>query len=260
MARPDAHLSARLAGLTASSFVMAHERLLPVPGAFGALFGIPLDESPNVTDHPALVRGHTVACTGTAAMSCALALVGSVTRSGSWVAVVGLPAVGVVAAAELGVALDRTVFVADPRRVVVDGEAVDAATVVATLVDGFEMVVMAPDVVTTVGAAGMRRLQSRAHTKGALLVVVGEQRSTSVDLCFSADIAHWEGLGQGHGHLQRRRVRLTLDGRRRPRPVQRDMWLPDATGGVSVVELDHDAVDGTGDGTGRVVVPFRRAG
>ena len=269
MSRPDAQTSLAGSRVPAStvlpstrlapSLVMAHERLLPVPGAFGALFGVSSADSGHVgqiSDHPALMRGHTVACTGTAAMSCALTLVGSVTRGGAWAAIVGLPAVGVMAASELGVALERTVFVADPRRVVIDGQAVDAATVVATLIDGLEMVVVAPAVVTAIGAAGMRRLQSRAHTKGALLVVVGEQRAASADLCFTADVAHWEGLGEGHGHLQRRRVRLTLDGRRRPRAVQRDMWLPDATGGVSAVEVDHP----TNEDTSRVVVPFRRAG
>ena len=38
-----------------------------------------------------LVRGRTVACTGDAALSTALALAASATRLGSWLAVIGVP-------------------------------------------------------------------------------------------------------------------------------------------------------------------------
>lgn len=239
----------------ASALVMAHERLLPVPAAFGPLFGAP----ESVSDVPALMRGHTVACTGSAAVSCALAVLGSLTRSGSWGAVVGLPSLGVAAAHEAGVAFERTVFVADPRRVTINGEIVDAATVVAALIDGFEIVVIHPAIVTSIGASGMRRLQSRAHAVGAVLLIVGEQQTISTDLCFTADTDHWEGVGIGHGHLQRRRVRLGLGGRRRARVTHHDVWLPGVDGRVCRVVTNTEPVHESHSEDG-VVVPFRRAG
>ena len=82
-----------------------------------------------------LVRGRIVGCTGTAATSLALALAARATRAGSWLAVVGLPDLGLDAARELGVALDRLVSVeADPRRPAVWAERV------AAVADGFELI------------------------------------------------------------------------------------------------------------------------
>jgi len=247
------------AAVPASALVMSHERLLPVPSALAPLFGLSGDH-----DAPALVRGHTVGCTGSAAMSCALALMGSVTRAGSWAAIVGLPSAGVVAAADMGVALERTVFVADPRRGTVTA---DAGTIVASLIDGFEMVVLAAPLVAAIGTSGLRRLQSRAHTKGALLVLVGEQRTASTDLHIVTEAGRWQGLGDGHGHLQRRRVRVVLEGRRRARPTTGEVWLPDCDGRiasttpVSGTSAGSDAGTSAGSDTGAgVVVPFPRAG
>jgi hypothetical protein len=45
----------------------------------------------------------------------------------------------------------------------------------------------------------------------------------------------WEGLGTGDGHLQRRRVTLELDGRRRGATTRRDVWLPAASGALESV-------------------------
>ena len=65
-----------------------------------------------------LRRGATVSVTAAAgvggATSLALALVAEASRAGSWVAAVGLPSLGLVAADELGVALERLVLVAAP--------------------------------------------------------------------------------------------------------------------------------------------------
>ena len=74
----------------------------------------------------------------TGATSLALALAAGASQAGSWVAAVGLGSLGLVAAAELGVALDRLVLVADPGR-----ERTGWASVVAALVDGFDVVLVA---------------------------------------------------------------------------------------------------------------------
>ena len=268
MSLTSSELRHHLSSLSSTApFVMAHERLLPVPAALAPLFGVSGEH-----DTPALVRGQTVACTGSAATSCALTLMGSVTRAGFWAAVVGVPSVGVVAAADMGVALERAVFVADPRRTAVEGSgptaAHDVATVLSALVDGFEMVVIPAPIVTAVGVAGVRRLQSRAHTKGVSLVVVGTQSALSADVHLVAEVERWEGIGQGHGHLQRRLVRVALEGRRRARPTRCEVWLPDARGQMSAVvalpetgTVDHTGVaDHVDTVEAGVVVPFRRAG
>ena len=65
---------------------------LPIAPSFAPLFA-----------DGGLVRGRTVACTGDAALSTALALAASATRLGSWLAVIGVPQLGVGAAIEAGV-------------------------------------------------------------------------------------------------------------------------------------------------------------
>ena len=59
----------------------------------------------------ALARGRAVACRGIAATSLALALAAEATAAGAWLAVVDVPWLGVEAAAELGVPLERLVRV-----------------------------------------------------------------------------------------------------------------------------------------------------
>src|SRR5215212_4647444 len=60
---------------------------------------------------PALQRGSTIACEGRAAVSLVLALASAPSREGAWVGVAGLPEIGVCAAAEMGIALERLVIV-----------------------------------------------------------------------------------------------------------------------------------------------------
>ena len=108
---------------------LAREQVLPVHDALGSLL-------PN-----GLVRGTTVQVTGTAnqagSTSLALALLAGPSAGGSWVAAVGIPTLGLAAAAGFGVDLGRLVLVAPPP----PGE---WATVVATLLDAFEVVVVRP--------------------------------------------------------------------------------------------------------------------
>ena len=81
----------------------AGERILAVPPALAAIL-----------PQGGLQRGSTVATGGVAATSLALALAAPTTAAGAWLAAVGLPHLGLLAAAELGVALERTLLVADP--------------------------------------------------------------------------------------------------------------------------------------------------
>lgn len=180
-----------------------------------------------------LRRGATVAVGAAAgasgATSLALALVAQASRTGSWVAAVGLPSLGLVAADELGVALERLVLVAAPERDAWGG-------VVAALVDGFDLVVL------HAGRGGIRpvdarRLVARARERGAVLVLLGAGWPDGADVQLEVVRARWEGLDDGHGHLQARKVRVQQGGRgEAARPRQVDLWLPAADGEVALVE------------------------
>jgi hypothetical protein len=232
---------------------LARERLLPVHQALAPLFGLASGDLAPL----ALTRGHTVACVGSAAMSCALAVLVAPTQAGSWAGVVGLPSCGVQAAADLGVSLERTVFVADPTSGSrASSQQADAAAVLSALVDGVDVLLLAHHVVNSLSPSLLRRLQTRVQSRGGILVVVNETNSStsslSADIRLTATTEQWQGVGSGHGHLQRRRVLLQLDGRRRARTSAHSVWLPDHRGQLSSVET-------TAENTG-VVIPLRRVG
>jgi hypothetical protein len=65
----------------------------------------------------------------------------------------------------------------------------------------------------------------------------GSSRSgISADVMLEVTAGEWEGLGRGHGHLHRRRVVVRASGRRVPRPVERQLWLPGITGRAELIE------------------------
>ncbi len=202
---------------------LAGEHLLAAPDAFHRLL-----------PEPGLRRGSTVAVEGVAATSLALALVAAASAEGSWVGVVGVPSLGLAAAAELGVALDRLVLVAPPS----PGE---WATVAATLVDAFDVVVAGPPRYSRPGMA--RSLQARVRDRGAVLCTVRSTGGTEADLTLTATAVDWQGLEPGAGHLRARKVEVMASGRRAAsRPRQAVLWLPDASGAVRLDEPDDRVV------------------
>ncbi|MDZ7678799.1 MAG: hypothetical protein U5K29_09620 [Acidimicrobiales bacterium] len=195
---------------------MATRQLLPVLAPLEPLFAA-----------GGLGRGSIVAVDGDVATSLALAVAAESSGLGSWVVMVGMPSVGLVAASELGVALDRTALV-EPR------PGTWAATV-AALVDSVDVVLFGPARVRPTDA---RRLAARARERGAVLMPVAAGWPEAPDVVLTAGHGRWEGLGAGHGHLQARRVRVTATGRReaaRSRSVE--LWLPGPDGGVAT--FDH---------------------
>ncbi len=197
---------------------MAAERRLPVLPALGGLF-------------PAggLKRGSVVAVTGSTSL--ALSVLAAASAQGSWCAAVGLPALGLAAAAELGVALERFPLVPSPSR---EAGAGGWAWVVATLVDAFDVVLARPP--AHVKAADARRLTARARERGAVLVVAGGGWPERAEVQLTVTSAGWEGLGQGHGRLRGRRVEVVAGGRgaaARERRVA--LWLPHPDGDVREV-------------------------
>lgn len=219
---------------------LTREQRLPVLTAFADLL-----------PGAGLRRGTTVSVTAgpglSGATALALALVAQASQAGSWVAAVGLPSLGLVAADELGVALERLVLVAAPERDAWGG-------VVAALVDGFDLVVVHPGP-HGVRPADARRLVARVRERGAVLVALGAGWAVGADLQLQITRARWEGLDEGHGHLQARKVRVERSGRGEAAPPRRaDLWLPAASGAVEVVAERRSSTTAPGRPPLRAVV------
>jgi hypothetical protein len=149
-----------------------------------------------------LRRGSTVSVRGSTAL--VLALLADATREGSWAAITGLPAIGVVAAAELGVDLDRIALVPDPGA--------EPAAVLSALIDGFDLVVLGPALTRGVAPQLARRLAGRVRNRGAVLLAAGPWPGADVELGVSA--RRWHGVTEdGFGHLRFRDVVATSRGR-----------------------------------------------
>lgn len=192
-------------GGVAAPVTLAGDRLLPV-----------LDDLAPLFPGQGLRRGTTVAVGGRAASSLALATLAGPSRAGAWCAVVGLPSLGLVAAAEAGIALDRLVLVAGP-------EAGEWATITAALLDALDVVLTRPPV--RVRTADARRLAARARERGSVLVTTGGWDGPDVRL--TGEAGEWQGLGEGHGHLVCRRVEVVGGGRgAAARERRARVWLP----------------------------------
>ncbi|MFS8520708.1 MAG: hypothetical protein FWJ87_04805 [Micromonosporaceae bacterium] len=186
---------------------------------------------------PGLRRGGSVAVH--AGTSVLLALLAEASASGAWSAVVGMPDLGLRAAAEAGVALERLALVPWPGP--------EWTTVVAALLDGVEVVVVAPP--GPVGDRTAGRLAARARQRGSVLVACGQW--PGAELTLTAGPGEWSGLGRGHGRLRFRELEITAQGRgaaARPRRVR--VRLPDPTGRLAAVpeEAGRSAVAPGPDG------------
>lgn len=160
-----------------------------------------------------LRRGSTVATQG--ATSLVIALLAAASRAGSWCAVVGLPALGALAAAEAGVALDRLVLVPYPGP--------EWTAVVAALLDGVDIVVAVPPGSVTGSMTG--RLAARARQRGSVLVGVGSW--PGADVVLDSTRSRWEGLDQGGGRLFRREMTVVVRGRgAASQPREARLWMP----------------------------------
>jgi hypothetical protein len=191
---------------------LARERTLPVLPALVDL----LPEG-------GLRRGSTVTVSGSTSL--ALALLARPSQVGSWCAAVGLPSLGVVAAAEVGVALERFPLVARP------GD--EWAAVVATLVDAVDVVLVC--LPRHVRNSDARRLVAKTRDRGAVLVTTGG--SFAADVRLSVASSSWEGLGKGHGLLRARRIDIIASGRgAAARESRVSLWLPDANGSIKAID------------------------
>jgi hypothetical protein len=207
---------------------------------------------------------------GQGATSLVLALLALPTVRGRWCALVGLPTMGPVAAEELDVDLTHLALVPAPGR--------QWATVTAALLDGLDVVVVRPP--HPVRPSDARRLTARARHRRSVLVVLAtspspgslhatsagtpgaagpaprglDPRPTSAgwpwfDLRLAVTGGEWLGPGTGFGHLQGRRVDVTVWGRGAAvRAVHHLLWLPAADGGVRPGLACDDGAPASDDG------------
>jgi hypothetical protein len=164
---------------------LAGERVLPVTTALRPLF-----------PEGGLRRGSTVGVSHSTSLL--FSLVAEATTTGSWVAMVGMPSLGVVAATEAGVDLDRVAFVPRPPR----ERWID---VVAALIDGVDIVV--------VHGRADRRLASRVRERGCVLVVADPRPEVQLDVRLGVTDRSWRGIGKGHGHLDACEIQVAANGR-----------------------------------------------
>lgn len=173
-----------------------------------------------------LRRGGTVAVRGSTSLL--LALLATPTASGSWAAVVGMPNLGVLAAAELGVAVDRLALVPAPGA--------EPAGVVAALLDGMDLVVVSTRD-ARLRETHARRLSARARHRGAVLLAFGPWPGADLEL--RCEQGRWAGLGRGHGYLRQREVTVRARGRgAAARPVRASLLLPGGNGAIEAAEPD----------------------
>ncbi len=169
-----------------------------------------------------LPRGSVIA-TGAWGLLC-LALAAAAPGAGAWCAIAGLPALGVAAAAGAGLDPDRLLLVPDPGS--------RWPNVVATLLDGCDLVVLRPP--SGPSAALRRKLESVARRYGGVLVIAGDWDGAHRRLTVTSQ--EWAGIGSGHGRLRARRAQVVVDGRGAAgRPRARWLWLPGPDGSVAPV-------------------------
>jgi hypothetical protein len=228
------HLAATFSRQTTP--VVAGEDLVPLL--------LPLQQALGVDG---LRRGNTVLIggeEGSGATSLALALIAKATTDGMWCSIVGPPDLGVVAAVELGVDLERLVVVASPRT--------RAATAIGALVEGCDVVLLRLPL--AMSRTEMLRLGARARQRRVLVVLLSDPRSRAVawpeapDITVQIRSSVFSGIESGSGRIAGRRIEIETVHRRSGglrAPVA--LWLPAVTGELRLVdqgEMERDARTG----------------
>src|SRR5215470_7663739 len=161
-----------------------------------------------------LRRGTVVAVGGWGLLCLAVA-------AGAWCAAVGLPHLGVAAAAEAGLDPGRLLLVPDPGA--------RWPQVVASLLDGCELILLRPP--GRPSAQVRTRLAATLRRCGGVLVAAGGWEGAQARLLVARQ--EWAGIGAGHGRLRARRVQVVADGRGvAARSLTRWLWLPGPDGSV----------------------------
>jgi hypothetical protein len=164
----------------------------------------------------------------------ALGLLQGPSAAGAWCAIVGVPDLGVEAAAGLGIDLDRLVLVPHP------GE--QWLSVVSALVDVVSVVLVRPPtregtngrLAPRIGEAAASKLAARLRQREAVLVSLGDWPRSDARLTVTE--SNWAGIGAGFGHLTARQVTVSSASRSwAGRAKSRRLWLPGPDQRVDVV-------------------------
>lgn len=168
-----------------------------------------------------LERGGVYACAGDAPMSLLFSLVATATSVGSWLAFVDVPRVGLMAAHEYGVALQRVMCVNS------GGHTQSYAQVVGALVDGIDLVVVSSPACSSAEA---RRIVARAKASGSVLIILGKLGQFSPDVVLSSSTTEWHF----NTHAASRTMSVQAHGRRVYNQRALTLQLPASNGAVSL--------------------------
>ncbi|MEZ7756897.1 hypothetical protein O5Y58_15380 [Microbacterium paraoxydans] len=196
--------------------------LLPLDPAFAALLpeeGLQTGTSYTVSPSPALV----------------LALLSASSGRGHWCAVIGMPTLGVEAAAAYGIDLSRLILVPDPG---------DRWLAVASaLAEVVPLIVVQPT--TRARDADVSRLSARLRDRGSTLLVAeepGAGRWAQSEGTIRLHDPDWHGLGEGWGLLSDCTVTVTARTRHSPRASSVRVRLPGGHGAVETAAAELTAL------------------
>ncbi len=172
-----------------------------------------------------------------------MTLAAGASAAGGWCAAVGMPELGMLAAADAGVDLDRLLLVPDPGQ--------RWPHVVAALLDGCELVLLRPP--DRPSAQVKRRLAAHARRSRCALVVAGSWAGAHLRLRLARP--KWVGVDAGHGRINGRRALVIVGGRGGgARPRAQWWWLPGPDGAAAVIEqnaadvAEQEIVEGLSSG------------
>jgi len=202
----------------AKPITLACDRTFPIVAELSGLFG-----------DRGMRRGSTIGVTGDAALSLAVALSIGVSRSGGWMAAVGLPSFGSLAASELGAELSRWAFIDRP------GD--QAGNVIHALAANVDLVLIGPDI--KLRADHGHRIVARMRERGTSAVAIDNSYlfNSRVDVNLRITQTMWTGIGSGHGRLTSRKVEVEATGRgANSSPRRQLLWLPDEKGQLGAID------------------------
>ncbi|HVB07062.1 MAG TPA: hypothetical protein VNF07_12525 [Acidimicrobiales bacterium] len=213
---------------------LAGERFVPLLPPLAALLAL-----------PGLQRGSTVLIENSpfpGSTALALALLAAASSEGLWCAVLGLPELGLAAAAELGVCLERLVLVPDAGG--------REAMFLGTLLEGCDVV--CATLQRPLPSLEARRLTARARERRGVLLLLPRRRKRrsapswpeGCDLTLTVTGGSFVGLGAGEGRLAARRLEVAARRRRGGAARSGALWLPAADGRIVFEEPDSRGGDG----------------
>lgn len=135
-------------------------------------------------------------------------------QAGHWIAIVGMAHLGLQAAADAGVDLERLILVPHPGS--------SGFSVTSTLADALPLVVLSPS--TALPPQSQRdRFQARLRERGATLLIRATWPGSEGRLAITQ--RSWDGLGHGFGLLSQQHITLSHQHRREARPRYVDLCI-----------------------------------